>query len=81
MDDDGGKMIEIIEAQRKHYDDIWGIFHDVVKLGDTYIYPPETIKEEAIEIWCRDHVKTYVALVNNHVVGTYVMKPNFVGLG
>lgn len=74
-------MLEIIEAQEQHYDGIWEIFHSVVKTGDTYIYDPEITKEEALKIWCGDNVKTYVAILDQKVVGTYIMKPNFMGLG
>jgi L-amino acid N-acyltransferase YncA len=74
-------MLTIIEAKPEHYDAIWDIFHRVVKTGDTYVYPPETTKKEALDAWCNNHLTTFVALDNDVLVGTYVIKPNFPGLG
>lgn len=74
-------MLEIVKANKRHYDAIWEIFNSVVKAGDTYTYDPGTSKEEALKIWCNDQVSTFVALSNGEVVGTYIMKPNFPGLG
>lgn len=75
------QMLKIIEAQSNHHDAIWEIFHTVVKSGDTYVYDPHTSQEEALKIWCGHQVKTYVALTEDRVVGTYILKPNFPGLG
>ena len=74
-------MLKIIEAHYHHHDAIWEIFHEVVKSGDTYVYNPKISKEEALKIWCGDQMKTCVALIDDHVVGTYTLKPNFPGLG
>ena len=74
-------MLEIIEARPAHYDAIWEIFHDVVKRGDTYTYPPDITKQEALDLWCHGPGETFVALSQGKVVGTYIMKPNFPGLG
>lgn len=74
-------MLTIIEAKPEHYDAIWDIFHRVVKTGDTYVYSPETTKSEALAAWCSKELSTYVALEDGVVVGTYIIKPNFPGLG
>lgn len=74
-------MLEIIEAKPSHYEQIWNIFSEVVKAGDTYVYDPLTTREEALHIWCGNLVKTFVAISDQKVVGTYVIKPNFPGLG
>jgi L-amino acid N-acyltransferase YncA len=74
-------LLEIIEARGEHMDAIWDIFHEVVKSGDTYVYAPQTTKDEALAIWCADNVKTFVALSDGLVVGTYIIKANFPGLG
>ena len=41
-----GKMI-IVKAEQKHWEDIWEIFYEVVKDGDTYVYDPNITKEQA----------------------------------
>ena len=73
-------MLNIIETTPAHYDAIWEIFHAVVKFGDTYVYSPDTTKEEALKLWVNDQVKTYVAFDGERVVGTYIIRPNFPGL-
>lgn len=74
-------MLQIIEANPSHYQAIGEIFHSVVKSGDTYVYSPETTKEEALKLWVNDQVKTFVALNDETVVGTYIIRPNFPALG
>ena len=74
-------MLNIELAQKTHHKAIWEIFHNIVKAGDTYVYDPRTHEEEAISIWCSPIVTTYVATLNDEVMGTYIIKPNFPGLG
>ena len=74
-------MLSIELAQEIHYQEIWNIFHNIVKTGDTYVYDPNTTKEEALAIWCSPLTKTYVAMLDKKVMGTYIVKPNFPGLG
>jgi len=73
-------VIAIRLAQPIDFDAIWEIFHRVVQGGDTYVYDPETTKEEARSIWM-DNGKTYVALDGDRVVATYVLRANRPGLG
>lgn len=72
--------IEIAKAEQKHFDDIWEIFHEVVKDGDTYVYDPTTTKEQAYELWMKQPY-VYIALLDGDVAGSYIMKPNYPGLG
>jgi L-amino acid N-acyltransferase YncA len=74
-------MIVIRKAQDADFDSIWQIFRQVVEAGDTYVYDPETTKEQARSIWMSDGVVTYVACIGEQVVGTYILKPNQPGLG
>jgi len=60
---------------------IWKIFHAVVAAGDTYVFDPQTTREEAFEYWFRKDTHTYVAEHEGQVVGTYVLRPNQPGLG
>lgn len=74
-------MVTITPAQPEHFDSIWNIFHEVVSKGDTYVYSPTLTKEEALPLWVNPSVQTFVALNEGQVVGTYIIKPNFPGLG
>jgi len=75
------KPLQIISATSKHRDSIWRIFHQVVQTGDTYVYVPETTREQINSLWFGDPISTYVALIDGQVAGTYILKPNFPGLG
>lgn len=74
-------MIEIWRAKGPDFNAIWEIFHEVVQGGDTYVYDPETTREQAYAIWMSEAVSTYVAVLDDEIVGTYILKPNQAGLG
>jgi L-amino acid N-acyltransferase YncA len=71
----------IRRAQDSDFDGIWEIFHAVVSKGDTYAFDPETTREQARAIWMAPGLSTYVALLDDEVVGTYILKANQPGLG
>jgi L-amino acid N-acyltransferase YncA len=71
----------IRRATESDWDAIWEIFHAVVETGDTYSYDPETTKEEGRALWMTPLGATYVACVEDEIVGTYFLKPNQPGLG
>ena len=62
------------------FDAIWDIFHRVVATGDTYAFSPNTTKEQAFSYWMPPQKKTYVATINDEVVGTYFIRDNMPGL-
>jgi L-amino acid N-acyltransferase YncA len=68
-------------AEVADFDGIWEIFHAVVEKGDTYVYDPATSKEEARAIWMAPGFRTYAALLDGEIVGTYILKANQPGLG
>lgn len=74
-------MITIRRAEESDFDAIWRIFREVVRRGDTYTYDPETTREQAHSIWMSGGHTTYVARVDERIVGTYILKPNQPGLG
>jgi L-amino acid N-acyltransferase YncA len=76
---DSGFQIRM--ADPADFEGIWLIFHEIVRLGDTYAFPPDTGKEAAFEIWMATPTATYVVLDGHKIVGTYYLKPNQPGLG
>ena len=74
-------MITVREALAKDTDAIWGIFHAVVKDGDTYAFDPETTRDQMSQLWLAPYMHTYVAERDRAVVGTYILKPNMPSLG
>lgn len=74
-------MIRIRQAGEDDFESIWQIFHRVVRRADTYPYPPDTGREEARVLWMAPPNRTYVALEESEVVGTYFIRPNQPGQG
>ena len=74
-------MITIRNAEEADFDAIWRIFHQVVRQGDTYTYDPETTREQAYSIWMSSEHTTYVASIEDQIVGTYILRANQPGLG
>ena len=73
--------MNIREASENDFDKIWPIFHEIVSAGETYAYPKNTTKEEALQIWLKAPRKTFVAEENNNILGTYYIKTNQAGPG
>jgi L-amino acid N-acyltransferase YncA len=73
--------VTIREASEQDRDAVWEIFHAVVAGGDTYVFEPETPRDEALAYWFQQGTRTYVAERGGRVVGTYLLRPNRPGLG
>jgi len=73
--------LHIREALASDWNAIWPIFHDIVSAGETYSYAPNTSMEDGCNLWLKKPRKTYVALQDGALVGTYFLTPNQPGLG
>lgn len=73
--------MNIREATREDFDQIWPIFHEIAAAGETYAYPRDTTKEQALKIWIDAPRKTYVVEEDGQIVGTYYIKTNQLGPG
>jgi L-amino acid N-acyltransferase YncA len=62
-------------------DAVWAIFQEVIARGDTYVFDPSTSRGDALAYWFRDDTKTYVAVQDRQLLGSYIMKPNQRDLG
>lgn len=62
-------------------DAVWEIFKEVISTGDTYVFSPDTPKDQLPYYWFADHMDTFVAVNHGKIVGTYFIKPNQIGLG
>ncbi len=72
----------IREATDNDFDDIWAIFNAVVKTGESYVYSPDTTKDDAYRIWMTLPIKTFVMIGDKgNIVGTYYIKQNRPDLG
>lgn len=60
---------------------IWEIIKSVISTGDTYVFAPDSPKEKMLHYWCGADKKTYVALIEDKIVGTFFIKDNQPDLG
>ena len=73
--------MNIREATREDFEQIWPIFHEIVAAGETYAYPRDTTQEQALEIWINAPRKTYLFEKDGKILGTYYLKTNQAGPG
>jgi len=77
----GDRPLTIREATDRDRDAIWKIFEATVAPGDSFVYDPNTPREEAEAYWFAKGTRTYVAEQDGKVVGSYILRPNRPGLG
>ena len=73
--------MNIREATREDFDQIWPIFDEIAAAGETYTYPPDTTKGQALKIWMETPRNTYVLEEDGKILGTYFIKSNQSGPG
>lgn len=73
--------MNIREVTRDDFDRIWPIFHEIVAAGETYAYPRDTTREQALKFWVEAPRKTYLFEEDGQVLGTYYIKTNQAGPG
>ncbi|UII79624.1 GNAT family N-acetyltransferase [Flagellimonas sp. CMM7] len=73
--------MNIRKATEFDFDKVWEIFSKVINTGDTYVFNPNTPKEDLKRHWFADYMETYVVEENGQILGTYIIKPNQIDLG
>lgn len=75
------KEIKIRRAGTKDDEPIWKIIEPTIKAGDTYVFDPNSTRCEMLNYWCGEDKYCYVAEVDGKVLGTFILKDNYPGLG
>ncbi len=73
--------VEIREATRDDWDQIWPFFQQIVLDGETYAYPEDLTSESARGLWFEPGGHVVVAVDGPAVVGTAKSGPNRPGRG
>jgi len=73
--------VNIRIATTDDFDRIWPIFREIAMAGDTYAYPVDITREQALETWLEKPRRTYVFQEDEQVLGTYYIKTNQAGPG
>ena len=59
---------EIRKALPRDDEAIWQIIQEVISTGDTYVFAPDSTREEMLDYWCGQDKHTYVAEVDGKVL-------------
>lgn len=63
-------------ASTTDYDAMWRIFHAVVATGTTYVFAPDTRREDGLAYFVGPGIASWVAEDEGRVVGMYKLLPN-----
>lgn len=73
--------LDIRSATAGDADAIWDIFHAVVAARDTYVFAPDTTRDDALAYWFGPGITSWVAETGGRVVGMSKLVANQRGLG
>jgi L-amino acid N-acyltransferase YncA len=73
--------VTIRPATQDDFEAIWDIFHAVIQGGDTYVFAPDTSREDAYDYWFGPGVCSWVVEDRGWVLGMYKMIANQRDLG
>jgi L-amino acid N-acyltransferase YncA len=74
--------VNIRRATSGDADAIWRIFHAVVARGDTYTFPPDTSRDDALAYFMAPGISSWVMEdAGGRVIGIYKLIPNHPGRG
>ena len=68
-------------ATREDFDQVWPIFYEIAAAGDTYAYPRDINRDQALKLWLDIPRQTYVFEEAGKILGTYYIKTNQAGPG
>jgi ribosomal protein S18 acetylase RimI-like enzyme len=74
-------MITIRKAVPADMDQVWEIIQPVIATGDTYVFDPQSSKEKMLAYWFGKDKHTYVAVDEEKIRGTFIIKDNQPDLG
>ncbi|MTI20935.1 GNAT family N-acetyltransferase [Fulvivirga sp. RKSG066] len=73
--------LKISKPNPSDHEAIWEIIKVVIATGDTYVFNPESSKEDMLSYWCGKNKHCHVAKLGQKVVATFIIKDNQPGLG
>jgi ribosomal protein S18 acetylase RimI-like enzyme len=74
-------MLSIREARPEDLDAVWAILEPVIRAGETYTLARDLSREKALAWWFSDGHEVFVAIHQEQVAGTYMLRPNQAGGG
>ncbi len=74
-------MLKIRKSAAGDENGLWAILEPVIREGETYDFPQDTGREDALRAWLAPENICYVVHDGSELVGTYVLHPNRKGRG
>ena len=71
----------IRHAQGSDQDTVWALLEPVFRAGETYAIASDISREEALRYWLGEGKTTYVAELDDQILGTYYLRANQAGNG
>ncbi len=68
-------------ATEDDFEAVWPIFRAVIATGSTYVFAPDTSREDAFAYWFGPGISSYVAEDEGRVIGMYKILANQRDLG
>ncbi|WP_428242756.1 N-acetyltransferase family protein [Gynuella sp.] len=68
-------------ACKQDFDDIWPVFEEIVRAGETYAFERNIERQQAYELWMEAPRQTYICREDGIMLGTYYIKSNQMGPG
>ena len=63
--------MKVREATTGDFEQIWPIFHDVATAGESYGYPRDTTRDQALKNLRESSRRTFVFVEAGRILGTY----------
>lgn len=74
-------MFDIRRAHPDQFEEIWPIFEEVVKAGESYPFPVDTDLEQGRRFWFAPGADVFIGYLEGRAVASRYIVPNKVGLG
>jgi len=71
----------IRKAESQDENEIWNILKEVISKGDSFAFEPDSSMEKMMAYWMEREKHTYVAVLDDTIVGSFFIKDNQPGLG
>jgi ribosomal protein S18 acetylase RimI-like enzyme len=74
-------MINIRSMTAQDFEVFWPTFNAVASAQETYAYDPELTREQALQLWLKLPLRTFIAEEDGELLGSYYLKANAAGPG
>jgi GNAT superfamily N-acetyltransferase len=74
-------VIQIRKSNSTDANEIWDILKPIIHKGDSFVFSPQSTKEEILSYWFHKSKYTYTAMLEGKIVGTFFIQDNQPGLG